>query len=249
MVQAARDAAASSTQLARQQAARVSIARMAEPNPKSPREIDELGIVRVDMRHGRVAHAFRDLRAQLVHLLGGGNGVIAVAPARYGSGGSFVATNLAAAFAFDETKTALLVDCDLRAPVQHERLRVAPVRGGLTDFIEDTSLRVESLIHPTGIARLRLVPAGHRRETIGEHLGSLRMRSLIEQLRERYPDRYLILDAPPLSQAPDARTLAQLADLTVVVGGYGRDTPAAIARATLGIEPSRLAGVVFNQVP
>ena len=57
------------------------------------------------------------------------------------------------------------------------------------------------------------------------------MRLLLDSLRSRYPDRYMFLDSPPVRGAPDARILADLADVVVLVTGYGRDTPAAIAQA------------------
>ncbi len=47
--------------------------------------------------------------------------------------------------------------------------------------------------------------------------------------------------------SPDARILSDLADFVVVVAGYGRDTPTAINQAVANFEPSKLAGVVFNQ--
>ena len=70
-----------------------------------------------------------------------GNFVTLVAPVSHGCGGSFVARNLAAAFAFDEAKTALLIDCDLRHPAQHATLGVDPSEGGLIDYLEDPDAR------------------------------------------------------------------------------------------------------------
>jgi hypothetical protein len=35
----------------------------------------------------------------------------------------------------------------------------------------------------------------------------------------------------------------------VLVAGYGRDTPAAIAQAAAAFDPERFAGVVFNELP
>jgi Mrp family chromosome partitioning ATPase len=75
------------------------------------------------------------------------------------------------------------------------------------------------------------------------------MRTMIDSLRGRYHDRYLILDAPSVKNSPDARILSDLADLVVVVAGYGRDTPTAIAEAAGGFDPQKLAGVVFDHIP
>ena len=101
----------------------------------------------------------------------------------------------------------------------------------------------------TGVPRLRLIPAGERREASGEYFTSYRMRGLVDLLRGRYPDRYLVLDAPPIGASPDARILSELADTAVIVAGYGVDTVTAIKESVAVLEPGRLAGVVFNGVP
>ena len=226
--------------------AREMIRRMREPEPMPVAEYEARGLIRRDMRERRHADTFRDLRTQLVSRLDGRNGIILVAPVSAGCGASYVAMNLAAAFAFDESHTALLVDCNLRDPVLHARLGVDATAGGLTDFLDGEGMQVETLIRPTGVPRLRLVPAGTAREASGEYLSSYRLRGLLEHLRARYPDRYLVLDAPAINGAPDARILAQLADAAVVVAGYGMDKPAAIRNAVMTLEPTRVAGVVFN---
>lgn len=232
-----------------QQASREMIARMAEPEPKAQRDLDARGIIRHDMGTRRHADVFRDLRTQLLAHGRGRNFTTLVAGVSSGSGASFVAANLAAAFAFDESKTALLIDCNLRKPVLHERLGVHAEHGGLTDFLDHPSIGVEHVIYATGIPRLRLIPAGERREASGEYFTSYRMRGLVDLLRSRYPDRYLVLDAPPIGASPDARILSELADTAVVVAGYGVDTVVSIKDAVAVLEPSRMAGVVFNGVP
>ena len=59
----------------------------------------------------------------------------------------------------------------------------------------------------------------------------------------------MFLDSPPVIGSPDARILADLADLVVLVAGYGRDTPGAVNKALANFDPNKIAGVVFNQVP
>jgi capsular exopolysaccharide synthesis family protein len=232
-----------------QQQSRELIARMREPAPKQARDLDARGLIRHDMRDARQADVFRDLRTQLLASARGRNFVVLVAGVSSGCGGSYVAANLAAAFAFDESKTALLIDCNLRRPVLHLRLGVQPESGGLTDFLDHPSTGVEHIIYPTGVARLRLIPAGSRREAATEYFTSYRMRGLIDSLRSRYPDRFLVLDAPPITHSPDARILSELADMSLVVAAYGHDTAAVIKDAVAVLEPARLAGVVFNRVP
>ena len=83
----------------------------------------------------------------------------------------------------------------------------------------------------------------------GEIFASQRMHAMVRSMQERYHDRYLILDAPSVLGSPDARMLADLADLIVLVAGYGRVTMDAIERAVASFDPSKMAGVVLNKRP
>lgn len=221
-----------------------SIARAAGARALTRAQYEDRSLIHREAARTEV-DAFRELRTRLLAACEG-NFITLVAPVSVGSGGSFVARNLAAAFAFDEAKHALLVDCDLLHPCQHTTMRV-DVAGGLIDYLEDVESGLANVLYDTGVPRLRLIPAGQARETGAEYFTSLRMRLLLDSLRSPYPDRYVFLDSPPVRGGPDARILADLADVVVLVAGYGRDTPAAIAQAAANFDPNKFAGVVFNE--
>ncbi|MGY0559803.1 polysaccharide biosynthesis protein [Luteimonas sp. A478] len=194
--------------------------------------------------------AFRTLRTRLLAATNGApSATIVVAPVSRGSGGSYVARNLAAAFAFDETINAVLIDCDLFHGTQHDTLRLDPVNGGLVNYLEDPAVLVGSMLYETGVPRLHLLPAGTATGASAEYLSSFRMRLLIDVLRSRTPPRHVILDSPAVKDSPDARILADYADLVVLVAGYGRDSPEQISRAAAEFNPGKFAGVVFNEGP
>ncbi|GAP66361.1 polysaccharide biosynthesis protein [Mizugakiibacter sediminis] len=230
------------------QTSREMIARMREPEPRPAQELDRKGLLSLAPQARRFADVFRDLRTQLIARHRGENFSVMVAPVTTGAGASFVAANLALAFALDEAKTALLIDCNLREPSQDRRLGVA-VHAGLTDFLDDPGIGIEHIIYPSGIPRLRLIPVGTHREGSSEYLSSMRMRALLAHLKERYPDRYLVLNAPALDAAPDARVLGELTDCSVAVVGYGQVTAEAVRDAVSALDPARFAGLVFNNVP
>jgi protein-tyrosine kinase len=225
-----------------------SIALMTEgSHALAPLQLEQRRLIHREDSVRRQSDAFREIRTRLLGLANNQNFITLVVAVSPRSGGSFVARNLAAAFAFDETKTSLLIDCNLRYPNQHKAMDVEPAKGGLIDYLEHPIRGLKSIIYHTGIPRLRLVPAGTSRENGGEFFSSFRMRAMLDSLRCRYNDRYLILDGPPIKGSPDARILSELADFVVVVVGYGRDTPAAVNQAVANFEPNKLAGVVFNQ--
>jgi Mrp family chromosome partitioning ATPase len=226
-----------------------SIARIVEPMTLTTRTLEERRLIHRDDSVRVQADAFREIRTRLLALGDSNNFVTMVAPVSNRSGASFVARNLATAFAFDEAKTALLIDCDMRHPSQQAALGVDASEGGLIDYLEHPAIGVEKILYHTGIPRLRLIPAGSQREISAEYFSSFRMRAVIDSLRSRYNDRYLFLDSPPVKGSPDARILADLADFVVLVVGYGRDTPDAVNKALANFDPSKVAGVVFNRAP
>jgi len=225
------------------------IARMAETSPLPSAQLERRRLIHRDESVRRQSDAFREIRTRLLGLVDGQNFVTLLVAVSPRSGSSFVARNLAAAFAFDEAKTSLLIDCNLRYPGQHKALGVDPVAGGLIDFLEAPERGIRGMIYPTGIPRMRLIPAGKARENGAEYFSSSPMRAALDSLRGRYPDRYIFLDGPAIAGSPDARILSDLADFVVVVAGYGRDTPKAISQATANFDPDKLAGVVFNHAP
>lgn len=225
------------------------IARMAEGGALAPRQLEHRRLIHRDASVRKQSDAFREVRTRLLGLAGEQNFVTLVVPVSPRSGGSFVARNLAAAFAFDEAKTSLLIDCNLRYPAQHKALGVDATAGGLIDFLEHPAPGIRPMIYHTGIPRMRVIPAGKARENGAEYFSSFRMRAVVDSLRCRYADRYLFLDGPAIKGSPDARILSDLADFVVVVAGYGRDTPTAIGQSVANFDQEKLAGVVFNYAP
>ena len=221
------------------------LARM-DDAPLSPRTLEERRLIHRQDSVRVQADAFRDLRTRLLGLRGNQNFVTLVAPVGHGCGGSFVARNLALAFAFDEAKTAMLIDCDALHPSQHAALAAGSDHCGLMDYLGGDVDELEAIQYPTGIPRLQLIPNGSVREIAGEYFTSARARTMIDSLRSADPNRYIILDAPSALNSPDARILSDLADIVVLVAGYGKVTLDAIDKAAANFDPAKLAGVVFN---
>jgi Mrp family chromosome partitioning ATPase len=226
-----------------------SVVRRNESNALTPAQLAERSIIPyLDGANRQLVDAFRDLRTRLL-ATSNENFVTLVAPVSDRCGASFVARNLALSVTFDQSKTALLIDCNLRRPSQHIAMKLDPQRGGLLDYLEDPEAEVESMLYSTGIPRLKLIPAGQSSygDAESEYFASFRMRLLLDSLRASYTDRYIFLDSPPVLGSPDARMLSDLADVVVLVAGYGRNTPADIAAAAGEFDPRKFAGVVFNE--
>jgi Mrp family chromosome partitioning ATPase len=221
------------------------IAPMARGKALAPNIVEHTGLV----RHGAFggpADEFREIRTRLLALAGTENFVTLVVPVSSGSGGSYVARNLAAAFAFDEARNTVLIDCNLRRPSQDGALGISAAHGGLIDYLEQPGRGIQQVLYHTAIPRVQLIPAGAPRQWSIEYFASARMSTLIDSLRARGPNRYVFLDGPELKGSPDGAILANLADFVVIVAAYGCDTAGAINRAVAGLDPKKIAGVVFN---
>lgn len=221
------------------------IARMQEPRTLTSDDLDERRIIYPESKDRVLVNRFRSLRTKLLELSGGNNFTLVVSGACEGAGSSFVALNLAAAFAFDQAKTALIIDCNLRDPAIHSRLDIM-TDNGLTDFLEDPDYDVARILYPTGIPRLRLIPAGSRRESSAEFFTSFRMRQFIQAVRRRYPDRFIVIDTASIDESPDARILAELCDYSMLVVPHGRMTPGAVEAAAQSFDPNKFVGAVIN---
>jgi exopolysaccharide/PEP-CTERM locus tyrosine autokinase len=221
------------------------IARMQEPRRLTADDLAERRIVYPDSPERVLVNRFRDLRTKLLELSGGNNFTLVVSGASEHAGSSFVALNLAAAFAFDQSKTAVIVDCNLREPSLNTALDIMP-EAGLTDFLEDPDYEIGRIIYPTGIPRLRLIPAGTCRENPAEFFTSFRMKQFLRALRRRYPDRFIVLDTAPISDSPDARILTDLCDYGLLVVPHGKLTPGKVENAARAFNPDKFVGAVIN---
>jgi protein-tyrosine kinase len=226
-----------------------SIARMIEPTALTPAAMEDRHLIHPDMEDPEHIDVFRELKLGLRSRQRQENPVILITGITRGCGTTFVAKNLATAIAFEEDRTALLLDCNLRRPSLDREFQVDPGAGGLIEFLLRPAIGLPTIIYPTGIPRLRLIPAGRPQRATGEFFASFRMRALVDVLRNRYDDRSLVIDAPPATGSPDARLLAELADVVLLVVGEGMHRADAISDAAKVFPSEKFGGVVFNHVP
>ena len=224
---------------------RSQINHMTELREFSGHELDELKILHSGMADRRVLNAFRDLRTKLLQRSQHNNFICMVTSLGEGGGASYVSANLAAAFALDKSKTSLLIDCNLYDP-SVDKLLSMDAEYGVTDFLDNGDLDVQDIIYASGIPRLRGIPIGGNRERGAEHFSSLRMNLFIQNIKTRYPDRFIIADAPSINTSAEARILADLCDLVVLVVPYGKVTSSQILSGIERIDKNKLAGLVFN---
>lgn len=246
--QAARPPTASAAALEARARSSAAIAFMREVQPRTKAELEAARVIFPEMGENPTVKAFREIRTKIVQRTLGQNCVVMVTSVKAKSGTTFVATNLSAAFAFDEGKTALLVDCNLANPQLHRLVRGEKAKG-LADYLENPGMDPADIIHPVGIERLRVITAGGRREAPGEYFTSEKMKQLLAAVRLRYPERFIIIDSPPVTDSADAQILAELCDYVVLVVPYGSVTRSQVETAVKAMDRNKLLGMVFNKEP
>jgi len=194
----------------------------------------------------QVVEALRSIRLNLVHAHGAaGTLLVTISSPGSGDGKSFLASNLAIAFA-DAGFQTLLIDGDLRRGGLH-RVLSAQRKPGLTDYLTGTIGR-EQVIQGTPYPMLSFIGGGTRKQTAPELLGTPAMRDLVLGMRGSY--NVILIDSPPLGAAVDPFMLATLTGNLVVVLRTGA-TDRQMARAKLEMLdrlPVRILGAVLNDV-
>lgn len=162
-----------------------------------------------------------------------------------GEGKSTTAANLAVTLA-QAGHTVILVDADLRRPVQH-RVFALDQRNGVTAVLLGRCSLEEGL-QATAIGNLRVLPSGPPPPNPSETLGSHAMEELLATLRGMAD--YVIVDAPPAIAVADSSILAPKVDGVVLVLRSRMVTRhiAQEARAQLDKVNARFLGAVLNDI-
>ncbi|MDX1693645.1 MAG: polysaccharide biosynthesis protein [Ketobacteraceae bacterium] len=221
------------------------IRQMAEVDLMSFQELEEKKIINPGTQNKAFLNTFRELRTKMIQSSLKKNFVAMVSSVVHGGGATFVGVNLAAAFALDQSKTALIIDCNLYDPTLDKIFNLSP-EYGLTDYLEDPTLSVDDIIYASGIQRLRVVPAGSFREAGAEYFSSERMSNFIDAVKERYPDRFIFIDSPPVGLSAEGRIVAELSDYAIIVAPYGKVTVPQIQASIDAVGKEKVSGLIFN---
>lgn len=228
-------------------ATRARITAMTEIPPLLPGELNQLRIVHPLMRKPALLEAFQELEQQLMQRADGRNYIAAVTAVTPRGGASFVSLNLATTIALDHHRTALLVQC---GPDDQtiDRLLMLPPDHGLTEYLADPKLDIESIIFSSRIPRLRVIPFGSSAAET-RLLHSAAMQHLLHTAKHRYSDRFVIVDVPHGTPPETWRRLSQWCDFVVPVVPYGEASLSQVGTAVEAIGREKVAGLVINRDP
>ena len=152
--------------------------------------------------------------------------VVNITSSNPAEGKSSVASNLAMVSVAKYSRV-LLIDCDLRKPVQHKIFKTSNKMGvsNLMKNIDSLDIDDESYFHKfkdEGTdGRLYLLSSGKSVPNPQELLSSERFKLLIDKFREKFD--FIIIDCPPLNAVADAIPVSHVTDGTIFVTS-ARDT-------------------------
>ena len=214
----------------------------------SSQDVDEGSLIIADAPDSSYAESLRQIRANLQFTTANQPGqVLLVTSPGPGEGKSTILCNLAIAFG-TAGKRIVTVDGDLRRPSVHSMLRSVPREPGLSNYLAALEPDLRAILHPTEKEGVWVIPSGPTPPNSAELLGSPRMSTLIEQLRDEFD--LILIDSPPLLVVADGPLLASQSDGTIViVDGFG--TRSASLRAALDAlrnAQANVLGVVINKL-
>jgi len=192
---------------------------------------------------------YRFLKTQILHRMEkNGWNCLLITSALPGEGKTLTAINLSITLAREITKTVLLMEADLRNPSIAELLQISVQKGLANYLIEKDCPLSECLINP-GFERLVILPAGKIIQDTTEIMGSPKMQSLLQEVKNRYKDRYILIDSPPVLTFADALTLSPYVDAVLLVVEVYKTTIEQVKRVLELLEEKPLLGIVLNKAP
>jgi exopolysaccharide/PEP-CTERM locus tyrosine autokinase len=191
------------------------------------------------------AEQFRMLRSNLLFPLEGKPPrSILVTSAIPGEGKSFISSNLAVTFAQDIQTHVLLIDCDIRKPNIHKRFGYHHVTG-LSEYLTG-KMDISSILLNTNVPKLKILPGGRSPKNPSELLSSKRMSQLLEEVKEKYSDRYIIIDSPPPKLTAETNVLSRQVDGILLVAKYGKTRREDLTEVIDKFGKAKILGIVVN---
>lgn len=217
--------------------------------------LTEMGFVTPGDVNTRTIEEYRNIKRPLVYNAFGAGSVgiaksnlILVTSSVPGEGKTFTAINLALSIANERDKKVLLIDADVARPSISKTLGIhSPSRLGLIDYLENENVAYSDVELLTNMQGLRIIPAGKLHKHSTELLSSDKMVLFAEELSNRYPDRIVIFDSPPLLAATQGEVLAKLVGQVILVVEAEKTLQSMVMESVSKLSVCDVVLLVFNK--
>ncbi|MFQ3191703.1 MAG: protein-tyrosine kinase [Paraglaciecola sp.] len=215
--------------------------------------LSQKGFVSTDSKRQVINEEYRVIKRKLLDTAFGplakslkNSNIIMVTSARQGEGKTFTAINLALSIALEQDKTVLLVDADVLRPNVMQTLDLKNEQG-LIEFLLGEKEDLAEVMCRTNLSKLRIITAGKSHHLSAELLASERMFTAVEEFANRYTDRIVIVDTPPLLGVNETAILANLAGQALVVTEEFKTKLIDVNNAVKHLRPEMAIGFVVNK--
>ncbi|MBC7908744.1 MAG: AAA family ATPase [Rhodospirillaceae bacterium] len=215
---------------------RLAAAGFVTPNAPPSRLSQELRVIKRQLLAEAFPHGGRS---------GGQGHVIMVTSSMPGEGKTFCSVNLALSLSFERDIRVLLVDGDSYHHSAGDLLGAGSHKG-LVDLLIEPGVKTRDVLLRTSIPNLTFLPAGRVHPHTTELFSSKQMAQLVRELSERYPDRVILIDTPPVLASTEASVLAPLVGQAIVVVEKNRTSKLGLERTLTLLEGCPNVSCILN---
>lgn len=211
----------------------------------NPSILERNRIVAFD-KSNKISSIFDLLRTQVLQKMeeNGWRSIAVVSPTAE-SGKTFVSINLAMSIAHQPKKSVMLVDFDLRRPKVATYLGLqSPI--SMNDYLAGNADFPDILVNP-GIPKMVVIPTNKPVARSAEVLSTERVKSFIKEVKDRYHNRILVVDLPPVLAVDDSMIVLPQVDCVLMVVSNGVNNEKEILETKRRLQQYNLIGVVFNK--
>ena len=215
--------------------------------------LQELGFITPNRARTRTTEEFRLIKRALLQGVSAARAegrrnpnLVMITSAAPSEGKTFNAINLAISIALEPDLNTLLIDADLVKPSILSTLGIEAGRG-LVDIIESGDFNLADVLIRTNIEGMSLLGAGTPNLMATELLASERMHRFVDEVAQRYNDRIVIFDAPPILATSEASVIAEHMSQIVFVIEADRTSQSRAREALDMIGSGPRVGLVLNK--